>query len=228
MVWLGLHLHHETGSKKIINVLKSYGVCDNYGEIRKLTIAIAEEQLSKTIIDIFVPFTLSNVNILDSNTIIDAAINNFDLNEETLTGENTTHSLAMVLYQQTNTKVQSVILKKSQSKSSALNIALNDNILFCVPPTLRSVPHGNILEFFSRHTSNNKIIFSKKMLSLLIQHNCQWDIFNEIMIGKPVPAAKATYLHFIDASPANSFIIYMALVKYQNLLIICRKIICYC
>lgn len=60
---LGLFLHHETGSEYIINLLNSYGVCGNYDEIIKFTTAVAEEKLPKTNIDMFVPSTLSNVNM---------------------------------------------------------------------------------------------------------------------------------------------------------------------
>ena len=48
---------------------------------------------------VYIARGLQRVNIEDANTKIDAAIDNFDQNEDTLDGKTTTRSMTAVLYQ---------------------------------------------------------------------------------------------------------------------------------
>lgn len=95
---LGVAVYNEFGSKSLINLMNGYGLMSNYDTICKFMSFAAQEQMLQTE-NYFVPKSLANVDINNPITIIDAAIDNFDRNEETIDGKNTTHILAMVLYQ---------------------------------------------------------------------------------------------------------------------------------
>lgn len=53
--------------------------------------------------DVYVPRGIQSVDLANADTFVDAAIDNFDQNEETLDGKTTTHSMAAVLYQRCGT-----------------------------------------------------------------------------------------------------------------------------
>lgn len=89
---LGIHVHHNFGSRQLIEILNALGYSVSYDEIRKFLTSVAVAQRTD---GIYVPKGL----LESDNTIpIDAAIDNFDQNESTLDGKQTTHSMAAVLY----------------------------------------------------------------------------------------------------------------------------------
>ena len=88
---LAIRVHHDFGSKKLIDDLHALGISVPYDEIRQFLTSVAIDQKTD---DIYVPRGIRNY----SNTLIDAAIDNFNKNEETLDGKSTTHAMAAVLY----------------------------------------------------------------------------------------------------------------------------------
>lgn len=79
-------MHHDHGSKKLIDVLSLVGYCINYDEVRKFITAVALYQLqSPSLVQ-----TLRGISKFDPEqigTIIDAATDNFDQNEENSWGK---------------------------------------------------------------------------------------------------------------------------------------------
>ena len=57
------------------------------------------------------------------NSIVDAAIDNFDQNEETINGKNTTHVMAIVLYQRIDSPHETTIEKTG---NRTLNLEVYD------------------------------------------------------------------------------------------------------
>lgn len=91
---LGIMIHHEFGSKALINKLHMMGHCVSYDEVRQFLTSVAADQLQRSN-GVYIPNGLTRTT---EHGIIDAAIDNFDQNEETLDGKNTTHSMAIVVY----------------------------------------------------------------------------------------------------------------------------------
>ena len=61
-------------------------------------ISIANDQLSK-IEDVYVPHGIRPIDTNNTRTFVDAAIDNFDLNEDNLDGKRTIHAMASAVYQ---------------------------------------------------------------------------------------------------------------------------------
>ncbi|KAJ4928896.1 hypothetical protein JOQ06_004518 [Pogonophryne albipinna] len=87
-------IHHEFGSKALINKLHMMGHCVSYDEVRQFLTSVAADQLQRSK-GVYIPNGLTRTT---EHGIIDAAIDNFDQDEETLDGKNTTHSMAIVVY----------------------------------------------------------------------------------------------------------------------------------
>ena len=96
---LGVKLHYDHGSRELIDDLSSLGHSIPYDEVRRFAIAL--DQLS-TKSDVHIPRDISVYDPENVRTTVDAAIDNFDQNEQTIDGKNTTHSMAVVLYQRTH------------------------------------------------------------------------------------------------------------------------------
>lgn len=65
----------------------------------------------------------------EGSSSIDAAIDNFDQNEETLDGKSTTHSMAAVIYQRNTTHVPSIRIPRVTSKTLKENDGIDESNL---------------------------------------------------------------------------------------------------
>ena len=116
---LALYVHHEFGSKQLLEELHKLGYTISYDEVRRFLTSAAVDQQAQ---DVYVPVGLQNPG--DENVQIDAAIDNFDQNEETLDGKSTTHAMAAVVYKRCNLNAteEHVIPRLPQKSTSNLNI----------------------------------------------------------------------------------------------------------
>lgn len=115
---LAIMLHHEFGSKALINELHAMGHCVSYNEVRQFLTSVAADQITRNE-GTYIPTGLSGIS---DHGMIDAAIDNFDQNEETLDGKQTTHAMATVIYRRGETTTEVHHLARIPQKSlSALN-----------------------------------------------------------------------------------------------------------
>ena len=70
----------------------------SYDEVRQFVTSVAIDQLSRTD-NVYVPHRIKPLDNDDTDTFVNAAIDNFDLNEDSLDGKRTTHAMATVVYQ---------------------------------------------------------------------------------------------------------------------------------
>ncbi|KAF3841435.1 hypothetical protein F7725_007297 [Dissostichus mawsoni] len=111
-------IHPEFGSKALVNELNALGHCVSYNEVRQFLTSVSADEITRNK-DIYIPTGLSG--ILDHG-MIDAAIDNFDQNEETLDEKQTTHSIATVIYRRGQTTTEPQRLARIPQKTlSALN-----------------------------------------------------------------------------------------------------------
>ncbi len=89
---LAILIHHEFGSKTLINELSAMGHCVSYTEVRHFLTSVAADQIARTESGVYIPTGLTE------HGIVDAAIDNFDQNEDTLDGKRTTHAMASVVF----------------------------------------------------------------------------------------------------------------------------------
>ena len=92
---LAILIHHEFGSKTLIDELSAMGHCVSYTEVRHFLTSVAADQISRTKSGVYIPTGLTGVA---EHGIVDAAIDNFDQNEDTLDGKHTTHAMASVVF----------------------------------------------------------------------------------------------------------------------------------
>lgn len=119
-------LHHDYGSRMLIETLSSYGTCGNYDELRSFQTIIAEEQMSWTEDDACVPPEI--IPRTEGGTLIQERDNNVDINMEIVDGKNTYHSMARVLFQE-----QPLAHSPSEAKlkwSSQRSLQCTDTTLF--------------------------------------------------------------------------------------------------
>ena len=143
---LGLSIHHDFGSKQLIEELHSLGYSISYDEVRRFLTSVAVAQQNQ---EVYVPTGLESsaqlhkpapaeeVDTSDSREqeergspepLFDAAIDNFDQNEETLDGKSTTHAMAAVIYKRSippPTQGVPRLEAKSMSAADALHTQLD-------------------------------------------------------------------------------------------------------
>jgi len=89
-ILLGMTLRHLTGRADILTILNRYGHCQSYAKIMELDTALAY-QVQKA--DSLLPCNIS----VSQNIVSHLAFDNFDINEETLSGAGTTHTVVLLL-----------------------------------------------------------------------------------------------------------------------------------
>ena len=119
---LALYVHHHFGSRKLIEQLHALGLSVSYNEVRQFLTSAAVDQHKD---DAFVPRWLVHS---EDPSMIDAAIDNFDQNENTLDGKATTHAMAAVIYKRCPVVASNCQIPRLPAQSlSEFNI--NDDIM---------------------------------------------------------------------------------------------------
>ena len=98
-VGIGLYVHHQTRSKKLVNFLSDLNIGINYDKVldikKDIAIAILDKQEANG--GVFVPSSLSN------NKPLFFAIDNTDLSIDTPDGKKQLHGTAIAVFQQKDT-----------------------------------------------------------------------------------------------------------------------------
>ena len=133
---LGIQVHHDHGSRELIYVLSTVGHCINYDDVRKFLASVALDQLSETS-EVHIPRGISQVDTENLGTTVDAAIDDFDQNEETIDGKRTAHAMAIVLYQRcpVTHETSSIACMKQKSLDTVQYKSNNSN---CIASLLTS------------------------------------------------------------------------------------------
>lgn len=96
----------------------------SYDEVRQFLTSAAADQLQRSK-RVYIPNGLTRST---EHGMIDAAIDNFDQNEETLDGKNTTHCMAIVVYRRgDDATVHNPIKRVPERSLTALNSCDLDN-----------------------------------------------------------------------------------------------------
>ena len=132
-------MHHDFGSKELIETLSSLGFSINYDEVRKFNTSVAVDQLSCPT-DVYIPRGISKVVDENPGSIVDAAIDNFDRNEETVDGKHTTHSMAVVLYQRSHVPDEDISIPRMKQKSLDSTQCAEDRIQWYRKPPKKPEP----------------------------------------------------------------------------------------
>jgi hypothetical protein len=220
---LGVRMHHVHGSKELIDDLNSSGHSISYDEVRKFLTSIAEDQLSSQA-GVYVPKDLSRFEPGNVHTTLDAAIDNFDQNEETIDGKNTTHAMSIVVYQRSPPLKDQPPIPRSNRKSLSTDASDEDAIQRYNKPHKKPEPsvtwEPNRLE--AQENSGRGDVM-KDLIWLLARATTDslnipaWGGFNSLVTTRVVPQARIRYLPFINGPPSAYSTIYTSLLKLVQL-----------
>ena len=100
-IGLLLQMHHQFGSKNLIETLHGHGFCASYDELRVFLTCAAEKEIdSQTVTDGYVPPGIISRD--EGGCVIQEGNDNIDINVQTIDGNNTYHAMARVVFQQQN------------------------------------------------------------------------------------------------------------------------------
>lgn len=175
-------LHHDYGSRTLIETLSSYGMCGNYDELRSFQTAIAEEQMSRAEDGVYVPPEI--IPRTEGGTLIQEGDDNVDINVETVDGKNTYHSMASVLFQEqplAHSPSEAKLKRSSRRSLHCTDTALLKTLPFAKPqirPEPPTVP--NACQVIEREMAKHRRFCSLKDLT--------WALLRQIPRGVlPLP-----------------------------------------
>ncbi|CAG9762726.1 unnamed protein product [Ceutorhynchus assimilis] len=218
---LSIYIYQTVRSKKILDILYNFGYGISYDEMRKFLTSIATDQIESTESNIFIPQGLIQVNNQNDN-LIHASIDNFDLNEETLDGKATTHSMAMVIFQKNSEILNKPSIERQTKRSLGenTNFSLEQELISYKKPTQRPEPQKfgkNILENCFCLKQSKGITTDKLWMILRYKKNTStfigWSEFNNIISSNNLPVSNVFYYPFINAPPSTFDTIFTALVQ---------------
>uniref|UniRef100_UPI00358E6015 uncharacterized protein n=1 Tax=Myxine glutinosa TaxID=7769 RepID=UPI00358E6015 len=224
---LALQVHHELGSKHLIDMLHELGHCVSYDEVRRFLTSVAVDQTASE--DIYIPKVLQNLRCIDEYPIVDAAIDNFDQNEATLDGKSTTHAMAAVLFyrgkiQHDNGEGQGIprLPRKSLSVGERALPWSEDLQRYNKPAKRPEPPPVNDVSLIDvdKDSSELKAAESKDLAWKVYriandekQAVPSWTASNAFLSERNLPVATTCYLPFIRAPPTDLSTIYTILLR---------------
>ena len=125
-VGLAIQLHHEYGSRSLIDTLHSHGLCISYDELRRFITSVAAIELERIKDDTYAPSGI--IPISCGGSLIQEGDDNVDINTETIDGKDTFHSMARVVFQQQEPNMTDVTMdriKRGQEKVCQSMLTLN-------------------------------------------------------------------------------------------------------
>ena len=241
-------LHHEYGSRNLIDTLHAYGMCASYDELRKFQTASAEQQISLSEGQVYIPSGI--LPITAGGSLIQEGDENIDINVETIDGKNTYHSMGRVVFQEqqlTDKPVNSTIrLKRIEHRSleckdnSILKPLLFSKSTSRAEPVrmpnissiiLQELNNFNIFQCSKdltwcllRQVPRGNLLTAKDVHSSLTQTVPFWTGFNaRTSEHDSNTVTVASYLPIIEASPADMVTVYTTLKRGKELAIKCGQ-----
>ena len=94
---LAIQVYHEFGSKNLVELLNSNGLCSSYTELRSFLTSVANHEIEHINGDRYIPSGIRP--IAEGGHLIQEGSYNIDINAETVDRKNTFHSLARAVFQ---------------------------------------------------------------------------------------------------------------------------------
>ena len=217
---LGVQMHHDFGSKKLLDILHSTGYSVSYDEVRRFLTSVAKDELSSS--GVYIPRGVRSFDDSDLTTIVDSAIDNFDQNEDTLDGKCSTHSMAIVLYQRTAAPEDIKGIPRTSSKALDVSEYEEPSLKRYVKPHSRPEPRGldssSVLEVKKGDTYMRCVLTDLfwQLTRMVMGEACSvpaWSGFNSVLCETNLPVATIRYLPFIHAPPSEFSTIFTTLLK---------------
>ncbi|KAK5640660.1 hypothetical protein RI129_002639 [Pyrocoelia pectoralis] len=221
-IGLGLYLYNNVRSKKVIDLLHNMGVSCSYNDIRSLITSLAKNAV-KTENHIYVPYGIQSVD-QEKKNYIHSSIDNFDLNEETLSGKDTTHSMALVVFQE---KLEDLDVDGKIPKESKYSLSMEDvdipfqKIERYYNPNKRPEPDrlDNLQCSTTEHEYSRKVNFVWRFLRHLDKEKpfLGWTEYHDVLSTSSVKVAQIAYLPFLNNPPTDCDTIYTSMLRLVEL-----------
>ncbi len=161
------------------------------------------------------------MDLANADTFVDAAFDNFDLNEETLDGKITTHSMAAVLYQRCGTLNDDQTIPQTRKKALDVKEYTEEPLHRYAKPQQRPeppyMPDDSLLEVYKAVIAKSRykdLVWELAMFASKGTHTIPaWSGSNAMTSDKTVPVATIRYLPFIHAPHTDLSTIYTTLLK---------------
>ena len=150
------------------------------------------------------------------------AIDNFNLNEESLDGKRTTHAMATVVYQQCGGSEGCDMIPRTKQKSLHINDCNEETIKWYNKPQKR--PEPPTISDVSVLDDGDQAVFSQfsSKIKDFLWSLCRgkhrgnmsipsWAAFNSLLSNKDIPLTTVRYFPFIHAPPSDLSTVYTAL-----------------
>ncbi|XDV51907.1 hypothetical protein PO909_020699 [Leuciscus waleckii] len=194
-------------------------------EVRHFLTSVAADQISRTESGVYIPTGLTGVA---EHGIVDAAIDNFDQNEDTLDGKCTTHAMASVVFRRGQVSTADKYLARVPQRSlTTLNtFDMNvDKLYRYIKSTKRPEPHELAQpELLHTNTTISKAAEDRDLVWKLSrnvienqQHVPAWSAFNDFTSDTACSVASVLYLPFIIESPSELSTIYTSMIRLVQL-----------
>lgn len=216
---LGLQIYYTTRSKKIIDMLYQLGYSCAYDEIRTFLTNIANSNIQRSD-ETYVPQGLSEIT---NKNYIRSSIDNFDINEDTIDGKNTTHCMAMVVFQEKTERVQFNPIHRHNIRSLHPDTDYSEKLATYKKDFKRPEPISFDINYFSYdiETQSYKTSSRKDLLWNIVRSKSEkcpsWTDFNNMIADNNVPVSIIRYLPFINAPPSNYDTILTSLVQLTKI-----------
>ncbi len=206
----------------MLEVLHSLGHSVSYDEVRRFLTSAAQHQVEEAR-EVYIPDGLQPFDSSDIRTMIDAAIDNFDQNEDTLDGKTTTHAMAAVLYQRCEVVTADGGIPRSKQKALDVTEYTEEAIMkYAKPHTAPEPPRvtdPSFLDVDEGVTSKAKERDFVWELASFEDHGNEtknipgWSAFNAMIAVEKTPVTTVRYLPFLNAPPTELSTIYTTLLK---------------
>lgn len=217
-------IHHLTRSRHIITMLNRLGHCVSYSVMEGIDDGMYQSLLSND--EVILP---SNI-IKDSSLYAHGSIDNNDFQEETLSGQGTTHVTATVIYQQTDpTKVTYVLRSKNVQDTSFTDAKIHKyQEIQHFNPTIKNPVADSYIPI--KLNNEKSLIDFKTMFWVLcraqydkiIQNFCRptknfipgWTPFNQLLCTKNLPLTTVGFCPLIPNPPTSQDVVYSSMKNF--------------
>jgi hypothetical protein len=200
-------MHHNFSCKTLIEDLNALGYSISYDEVRRFLTSVAKDELKKS--DVYIPRGISSFDKDNLNSVIDAAMDNFDQNGDTLDGKSSTHCMAVVLYQRlSKTEEVSGIPRQSLKSLDTLEYEEPPIQRYAKPHKWPEPPSSTFSVFEVKR--GDSYVYSQLSADLV------WMVAQKMKTqagAGSIPVTTIRYLPFVNALPSDFSTIYSTLLK---------------
>ena len=232
---LAIQIHHDFGSRQLIDILHSYGYCVSYEELRLFMTSLGNKEMSRIDNGIYIPSSV--IPIREGGSFISEGDDNIDLNVETINGKNSFHSMARVIFQNkpadfSQTRAIKVIRGKDRSlKVEPQMQALLQTLPFEKPRQRPEPPRWeNALKQIedsagkglSNETDIGWVVLRMACRGLFFaplqpQTISAWTEYNKARAVKQETFTSVAYAPVIDAKPADMATVFTTMIRCKEM-----------